>query len=330
MVRRRVPPRAILTLLVLGFSGQARAETTSVWYRAGEGCPEGTSFIERLERRGVAAGLAGPGDRIDFIVTLGHRETQSIGTLERQTLQGTVAMRQVDGTDCHALADILALTLALAVEPAAKASEPIQQPEAAPSPEPVPAPAPPPALETKAPSETTTARAVPPRPEPARFALGVEGAAWNLIASAWLVSGGVVGEWRPALAWRPSLRAGLRGGAAVGGDRPADFWLAASRWEACPVALGDGAFELRPCAAADLGALGASAAGEGDAAFWAALAAHLRLGSTLSPGVRVELQGGAVAPLTSYEVTAGEPARTLEKTKVVGLAFGAGAMFSLP
>jgi len=129
---------------------------------------------------------------------------------------------------------------------------------------------------------------------------------------------------------KSSLRAVLRGGADVGSGTHADLYMVVSRLEACPVVIGNATVDVRPCAAADLGVLGASAAGKGDAAFWAALAAHARWGVAVASGVRLEAQAGVLVPLTSYEVVAGVPARTLEKTKVAGVALGAGVMFALP
>src|SRR5690349_11532312 len=98
----------------------AKAETPSlplIWYRSGEGCPDGAGFLQRLEARGVRARLAGVGDPIDFVVTLGVDGDGARGLLERQTKTGTVAIRRLDGGTCDEIADGLALSLTLADAP---------------------------------------------------------------------------------------------------------------------------------------------------------------------------------------------------------------------
>jgi hypothetical protein len=89
----------------------------SIWYRSSEGCPDGAAFIARLSALGRQSALANVGDHIDFVVTLAARLTTSAGRLERQTARGTVAIRELEAARCEEVAEALALSLELALEP---------------------------------------------------------------------------------------------------------------------------------------------------------------------------------------------------------------------
>ena len=87
---------------------------------------------------------------MDFVVTLAVRSDASAGRLERQTERGTVAIREVESPACADVAEALALSLELALEPASSAAS--EPPHATPVPSPVtaaalPEPAPVAALE---------------------------------------------------------------------------------------------------------------------------------------------------------------------------------------
>src|SRR5688572_2169584 len=112
---------------VSGLASSVHAAEPSIWYRTGEGCPDGASFLERLDRRSVRARLAAVGDPVDFVVTLGTNADRSSGRLERQTSGGTIAIREVTDPSCEAVADALALSLALSLDPA------VQEPPAPPA-----------------------------------------------------------------------------------------------------------------------------------------------------------------------------------------------------
>src|SRR5688572_25256353 len=115
MVRGRWALVAIL--LSAGAGAEPAASATSIWYRSSDGCPDGAAFLERLEQLGRSARLADAGDPIDFVVTLGSKDGGSFGRLERQTERGTVAIRQVEAPACVEVADALALSLDLALDP---------------------------------------------------------------------------------------------------------------------------------------------------------------------------------------------------------------------
>lgn len=319
----------------------------SIWYRTGEGCPDGATFLERLESRGVRGHLAAVGDHVDFVVTLGVNGAQSSGRLERQTDGGTIAIREVEDARCDAVAEALALTLALTLDPALQDPSP----PAAPKPE-----TPPPSHATPPPASAATvatvtsqaatvsppvARAAPPEPTGERsdqaavrqeaFRLGAVSSAWDLFEGPWLFSVGAFGEVEaPATFAMPgaTLRLALQGGPRSDADASAQIWLGALRIEACPWALGQRSVRLRPCAAFDAGAIGASAEGGSDTAFWSAAAAHARLSLELG-NVMLEAQAGGIIPITHYEVTSPSAPDPLEETSAVGFAAGVGVCVGL-
>src|SRR5690349_20229293 len=88
-----------------------------IWYRNASGCPDGNAFVALLESRGVVARLAGVGDAIDFVVTLGNDADGARGLLERQTETRAVAIRRLDGGTCEQVADAIALSLVVANTP---------------------------------------------------------------------------------------------------------------------------------------------------------------------------------------------------------------------
>jgi len=312
----------------------AHAAEPSIWYRTSEGCPDGASFLERLERRSVRGRLAAVGDHVDFVVTLGVKGQRSSGRLERQTSGGTIAIREVEDVRCEAVADALALSLALALEP------PTQEPqEAAPSAEePAPVPeSPPPASPAAAPAEATLesgtepdVAADPPVADAAddrvRVRLGAAIGAWDLFQGRWLFEAGPFGEIEAPSSFvlpHASVRVVLQGGLRADADASAEIFLMAARLEACPLALGWGPLSLRPCAALDAGAIGASAAEVVDTALWSAVGAHARV--RFERGwLGLEAQAGGIIPITHYEVTAAGSGAILEETRAIGFAGGLG------
>jgi len=321
---------------VSALASSVAAAEPSIWYRTGEGCPDGASFLDRLDRRSVRARLAAVGDPVDFVVTLGTSGDRSSGRLERQTSGGTIAIREVTDPSCEAVADALALSLALSLDPA------VQVP-----------PAPPAIAENAAPSEEaprpsetpeTEVAAAPPvkstRPvasalpvaapdDQAKLRVGAAVAAADLFEGPWLLEAGPFVEGEAPASFvlpRATLRVALQGGLRADGGADARVWLAAARLEACPLEVARGAFSVRPCAAVDAGAIGASAAGADDTAPWAALAAHLRLRFDLQP-LAFELQAGGIAPITRYEVAAADSGVILEETRPIGFAGAVGVSF---
>src|SRR5262245_20939156 len=104
-------------------SEESTPTPTSVWYRSTEGCPDARSFLARLEARGVTARVAGVGDPVDFVVTLGIGTDGAQGLLERQTREQTVAIRRLGGGTCDEVADAIALSLVVASAPGTSRAE---------------------------------------------------------------------------------------------------------------------------------------------------------------------------------------------------------------
>lgn len=351
MVRdARAHLRSMLASLVFGafstLSLSGYAAEPSIWYRTGEGCPDGASFLARLENRGIRGHLAAVGDRVDFVVTLGTNGERSSGRLERQTSGGTIAIREVEDDRCEAVADALALTLALTFDPASH-----DPPETAVAAEQPAAPSqagPPPAsgataLPTAVAASEHSAAPSPPEhtapptepdeqgaaEEQGRVRLGAALAAWDLFQGPLLLQAGPFAEVEAAASFvlpRASLRLALQGGLRPDADASVQVWLAAARVEACPLALGRGSVSVRPCAGLDAGAIGASAAGVDDTALWSAAAAHARFNVDLGQ-LGLEAQAGGIVPITHYEVKPAGSRDTLEKTSGIGFAGGVGVSF---
>jgi hypothetical protein len=131
-----------------------------------------------------------------------------------------------------------------------------------------------------------------------------------------------------------SLRGSIVGSAgssetAIG---PVRRWILAGRAEACPVAWVEGRFDLRPCAAFELGVDNASSAGDAgldDHALWAAPAGQLRLGLALQPRLLwLEAGGGLLIPLIRKEIFAGS--QSLYRDAAAVFHAGLGVSLQLP
>lgn len=348
--------RSMLASLVFGafftLSLSGYAAEPSIWYRTGEGCPDGVSFLARLENRGIRGHLAAVGDRVDFVVTLGTNGERSSGRLERQTSQGTIAIREVEDVRCEAVADALALTLALTFDPASHdppetavaAEQPAAQSQAGPPPpsgatalptavaasEHSAAPSPP--DHTSAPTEPgeqDSGEGQGAGAEQGRVRLGAALAAWDLFQGPLLLQAGPFAEVEAPASFvlpRASLRLVLQGGLRPDADASVQVWLAAARVEACPLALGRGSISVRPCAAFDAGVIGASAEAVADTALWSDVAAHARLMFELGR-LGLEAQAGGIVPITHYEVKPAGSRDILEKTSGIGFAGGVGVSF---
>jgi hypothetical protein len=250
-----------LTAGALLGAAPVRADTparTLIWYRSAEGCPDGAGFLERLEARGVHGRLAGVGDPIDFVVTLGSGAEGARGLLERQTKTGTVAIRQLDGGSCEEVADGVALSLALADVPAEHREAP---PVAAPSaveaqkpPEPIPG--------TSGNDARGAMRPAAPAQgaRAARWAIGLQGSVASGIAPGPLPGGALFVDFAPSspsLLVGSSLRLSGFGGArgSSGGGQGYGLWLVGGRLDACPTRLGSPTLHVSPCASVEVGAL---------------------------------------------------------------------------
>jgi hypothetical protein len=337
-----------------------------VWYRSAEGCPDATEFLARLGDRASLARVAEAGDYVDFVVTLTATEQGSSGRLERQTQSGTVAIQEIRDRECARVADALALSLALALDPAAplvhRAPEPEPRVEAAPGPSAAPArtAAAQPPLQGSSGSRAVvvarSARAEPDRkpPEPPSRTL-----AWFVGAHGGLMTGitpdevAVRGDLFAEMAssearaangsethsFGPDASEGptLRLAAVISSSSPeyetvgtVRHSMAAGRADACWPSAGTTWIALRPCLALELGAtaaVGSRRTGVADMAFWAALGALGRGRAWVSHVIGVEAEFGLVVPLRRYIV--GSAQGTLYENRRVGLAAAVGPVLRL-
>jgi hypothetical protein len=306
-----------------------------VWFRSSEGCPNGSEFLTKLGERAPLARLAGAGDHVDFVVTLTATERETVGRLERQTLSGAVAIREIADTDCARVADAVAFSLALALTPAAEPSAPAAEPTPAPPPpEPTPPSPPPNSMPTSPPPPQAV---TPPEPEaplrgqvaPAEWLVGVEGGVITGVAPRALAQAHGFVE-RDGVLWSgSSLRLGAEG---AFGSSPTAVgrvlsWIVGARVEACPVSLGGSQASLAPCAAVDLGATGASAS-RGGFGPWAALGALGRGRFWVTRSLALQARAAAVFPLIRYDLYGHSLA--LYRTAPVGFEASLGASFRLP
>lgn len=329
------------------------AHAPSVWYRAAEKCPAGPEFLEKLGAGQGRARLAGAGDHIDFVVTLLSDGAETVGRLERQTNGGAVAIRELRDASCDRVADALALSLTLALDPAQAASEP-----SATSANDAPATGAPTADALGSAKEIETARAgaqpapslaallpsnAPPalrRPDPVsappRWFVGLNGGAQSGLATrAAFIGQAFVDSERvlPRLAPDLALRFAALG---LFGSTPTTIgsvyrWILAVRSELCPVRWGNARFGLRPCVAIELGMTGATR--EGDAALadrglWLAPGAELRSSFAVASKLRLEAGAGGVVPLRRDEVFVG--ARPLYRDAIIGVRGTLGVSLALP
>jgi hypothetical protein len=267
-----------------------------VWYRSSEGCPDGAAFIGLLRQLGRPAALAQVGDRVDFVVTVAYAEGASSGHLERQSSERTVSIRDVSAASCEEVAQVLALSLDLALQPGAQAPS-------------VPSP------------ESNAA-------ERWQQSLGLQLTLETGLARAALPGAALFVDLRPsAQAW--SLRLSLRG--AYGEpDAAVDLsvGLLASRVEACWAwTVGD--VRLAPCGGVELGLVIAESSGDNgrsDVGLWSSAAAHARASWILGRLVSLEAQLGLLVPFVRYEFSA-QTGEEVSSSAALGLESALGISF---
>jgi hypothetical protein len=313
---------------MLASAAPAYAETPPVWiwYRTSDGCPDGPAFVSRLSELGKTARLAKVGDRVDFVVTLGAGvgNEESSGRLERQTRGGTVAIREYRDLRCEQVAEALALTLDLAIDPeaSARSGAAVENTLASPN-------------EASSSNDLAVARApVDRNPEaPGALAIGVLATLASGVAPGALPGAGLFVELAPALAVLPALRATLLGGygQSQAEQREVEVTLLAARLEACPLEWRWSGVVLRPCVGADAGLLqaqGGEPLGASDSGFWSAAVGLGRVSFQLGSQLALELAAGARVPLLRYEMGTRDGSAAWFQTRDVGLDTSLGAAWS--
>ncbi len=341
----------ILALTLPGWAQSPSPEPAVLWYRTTEGCPDGPGFLARVGDRAPLVRLAEAGDRVDFVVTIAATPEGARGRLERETDRGTVAIREFEDASCDSVAEVLALNLALALDPDRRAPEPADEPPAPPVAGATPDPEPPTGgEETRSSARRQTPPPVQKQPkptrvappdknanhaaaahQPARWRIGVQGGALGGVSPGLLARGTAFvelgGAFEPLL---PDLTLRAAAAGAVGswdtrsGVVRQSLW--AGRLDVCPVDFGGPLLFLRPCAAGEVGQMRASSTYR-DSSLWRALGVHVRGLWILGGAVGVEAEVGAMFPLNRYEVAAGST--VLYRSAPAGLSAMVGASFEL-
>ena len=280
------------------------AEPLHVWYRSTPGCPDGAEFLARLGRFGRSASLAQVGDKVDFVVSLAASAGSSSGRLERQSDSGAVAIRELVANDCAEVAEGLALSLELALQPDV-GTQPLPPPAAAPS-----------------------LPATPPEPR-WQASIGAQGGIETGLAGALLPGAALFGELGSnASTWSARLSAR---GAYGAGEAEVSVVLGTGRVEACMRVWSTASVALSPCLGLDLGVVRADSSevlGQTDTGLWASGVGHLRAAWQWSDGFSLEGQVGAAVPFVRYQFRS-ELGRDIAGSDPIGLQAAVGAALLL-
>jgi len=305
-----------------------------IWYRTTDGCPDGSAFLARLRELGRNARLASVGDRVDFVVTLAAEAGSSAGRLERQTERGTVAIRELGAARCEEVAEALALSLELALEPASPGSSS----EALAAPEPALSLSTAPAL---LPNGSASAAPDAAPTAPSARELTPDESPWRLGAQATLETGIAPGP-SPGVALFVEL--GARGGVASarfsarGSYREARadgaslaVGLVAARLDGCAFGWRTTTWSVAPCLGADGGLISADspdAPGRSDRGVWGSAFGLVRGSVRAGPHLFPEAEVGLGVPFTRY-VFGGPNSGELFQTEAVLLRFALGVRWAL-
>jgi hypothetical protein len=284
-------------LAILAAAGTARAEDARrvlVRYDAAPGCPAGDAFRADLARRTprIALSDADDADRYDVVIVAADDGFE--GTLRAPEADPLVQR----GRRCADVAQALALTLALSIDPSSKTEVATTPPRAA--------------------------RVV-------AIALGVD------VLPAVLDSGlgGVVAgvESRPA-AGAPipvlfRVRVILAALGKPSDERLSRLALAGVGLDACVFELARGAFSLRPCVGVEPGIAWAEArSGSSARAFWLSTSGRLRGDVALTKGFGITLEGAAVVPLARPRFEASQ--RTAAEAGSIGAEIALSGWAAFP
>lgn len=275
-----------------------------------------------LGERAPMAKLAAAGDHIDFIVTLVATPAETVGRLERQTQTGTVAIRELRDANCEHVAEALALSLELSLEPAHEVPPPESSaPKTRPDPEVPPAtaeaahadaaPPPPPVPLASRPTSTIEDAGTAPRHRPSWSAgarggvlVGVSPSAMA-IAAAFVDLDGALPD-LAALAFR--LGAFGSFGSAQTQVGPVSRSIIGGLVEGCPFRAGGESWGVRPCLAIEIGATGAASSRDTSVhgtSLWTAFGVKLRGAVELVQPLALEAEIAGLVPVPRTEVEAG-------------------------
>jgi hypothetical protein len=341
--------------LVLGIAGTAAAETEPIRldYRApASSCPSAVSFTADVLRRTPAARAAAPGeDARTFVIVIESRAAGFAGSLTVREGAGVTVARRVLANRCSEVAEALALSTALAVDPSALTrTEPAAVPGQAGEGQ----------QATAAVSKTSPTggkRSAESRKNPAG-APSVDAPAERALGEP-ATTPRSANHWAYALRFGPDLRSGNSPRAALGGSasleaRPPDasslgaigvelgflqsitesvdgasssFQFVLARPYACwTVARPSPSLRLMPCFVAELGMLTGRGSDLPEPAterrFWAAAEIPLRAELELSARSLLGLSAGVVVPATRYRFSFLDPDTAIYDIPPFGFAAG--------
>lgn len=298
----------------------AEAEAVEISYEAPAGCPDSRDFSWRVSARarGVRAPKTGEPARRFHIAISRADDGAYVGLLDIANTDGTTGDRSLRSPDCAEVSNALALIVALAIDPHAKADLPSEPPSPTASPKrgaaggedsaPVTRAAAPrgPTKETMA-SEAASSSV--------SFGGGVAGRAFDGPAPNVVVAGGVFGQLdllrRSVLS--PSLRLSLAAApesTVVAQQGAASFAWFGGDLAACPlrVPLGDSA-ALRTCAAMELGVIVARGSEttnpRSDTRPWVTPRLEAEVDVRAVAGISLQLHGGIGLPLVRDDYAIG-------------------------
>ncbi|MEJ7728380.1 MAG: hypothetical protein WKG00_04115 [Polyangiaceae bacterium] len=321
-------PRIRLVFMVTFASAALRAphaegqqRPVRLGYDAPVGCPDGGAFSAKLAERSRGLGIEPAGANAPDVDVVIRADGQGYhGSLDVVTPDGPIR-RSIDGERCADLVTALALSAALLLDDASQAGGAA------------------PAAATRAGAAARVAELPVGPPAATRWSAGARLEASLLLASGWALGPEVyVGVgWDRASIASPSLRLGFSYAAASldATERgSADLGWFVGRVSGCPLRLGGEATGIRPCFGAGAGAVHGAGTGEpsapaSDTALWAELDAGARAHALLFHRLVLELEGGAVIPLTRYRFLFERPEAELGRVRAAGarIAVGAGGIF---
>jgi hypothetical protein len=331
MLHRAFAAAACVFAAVSLSSGASKAEPLSyeLDYSADAGCPDKSELVRQVSSRARDAELVETGGQWRFVVSLSRSGAQAEGAVVSRP---TEPPRRVSGTSCAAVAEAVALIVAVTLDPSLVLDL---------SPPALPAEPPPPQSALPRPAEPAPPSSEPPLiPSSVAFALGAGG--WIIAgpAPSSLFGASVFGELASGAVGRPRLRLALSH-ATTGnidvGSGAAHFELSSARLEGCPGGFGRGSFELVGCLDLEAGRVAAEGLSRGavrqtqeSSRLWFELGLMGRLAwSPVSP-LQIELSSGVGFPFTRRAYIFENPRETIHEPPLIAARVGLGLAARLP
>lgn len=322
------PPSGLLRVLVATsvvlFARSAGAQASAspavdrplrVEYHAFPGCPNVGAFFAGVRARVSGARSARAGELAPtHVVSLWANAGRITGRLSIDRPDGAPLTRNVSADTCDEAVAALAFVVALSLDPDAASAEP-------------------------APEAVRSSSSSPPAPtERATGSVLGGGQGSSAIASSASFGAFLGVELAlPLGPLRPSFRASgsfLTGGTAAVGLISASFRSVSGRVDACPSSTKLSILRLSPCVGLELGSLRAEGRGLDvpvtEARFWSAAHVLGRARLSATPRLFVELEIGAVVPLTARRFLVDTPPLEVFATPAIAVAGALGLGVSFP